>query len=170
MEQVVGVLRVSERRACKVLQQPRSSQRRKPTGADKDQMLTKRSYGYRRVWALLRREGWEVNRKRVQRLWQQAGLRVKAVQPRRRRAGSGENSCTARRAEQPNHVWSYDFLLDRTEDGRQLKLMPVVDEYTRECLAIEVDRSITSKEVLQVLWGLMDERGEPGYIRSDNGP
>ena len=173
------VLSVSERRACKVLDQPRSTQRRRPITADKDQVLIERMkelsgqnprYGYRRVWANLRREGWRVNRKRVQRLWQHAGLRVKAVQPRRRRIGSGENGCTVRRAEQPNHVWSYDFLLDRTEDGRQLKLMPVVDEYTRECLAIEVDRSITSTEVLGMLSRLMDEHGVPGYIRSDNGP
>ena len=127
-------------------------------------------YGYRRVWASLRREGWQVNRKRVQRLWQQAGLRVVVKQTRRRRVGSGENSCAVRRAQQPNHVWSYDFLMDRTEDGRQLKLLVVVDEYTRECLALEVDRSLTSKEVIQVLWRLMEERVEPGYIRSDNGP
>lgn len=127
-------------------------------------------YGYRRVWASLRREGWQVNRKRVQRLWQQAGLRVVVKQTRRRRGGSGENSCAVRRAQQPNHVWSYDFLMDRTEDGRQLKLLVVVDEYTRECLALEVDRSLTSKEVIQVLWRLMEERVEPGYIRSDNGP
>ncbi len=176
---MVDVLNVSERRACEVLEQPRSTQRYRPVRADQDQALLMRMrrlaeqnprYGYRRVWASLRREGWEVNRKRVQRLWRQAGLRVRIAQTRRREAGSGENSCTARRAEYPNHVWSYDFLMDQTEDGRRLKLMPVVDEYTRECLTIEVGRSITSKEVLQVLSRLMDERGEPGCIRSDNGP
>lgn len=127
-------------------------------------------YGYRRVWAGLRREGWGVNRKRVQRLWQQAGLKVVTKQTKRRRLGSGENGCAMKRAEYPNHVWSYDFLMDRTEDGRQLKLLPVVDEYTRECLAIEVGRSITSKEVVGVLSRLIQQRGEPGYIRSDNGP
>lgn len=127
-------------------------------------------YGYRRIWASLRREGWEVNRKRIQRLWQQAGLRVPARQTKRRRTGSGDNGCAVRRAEHPNHVWSYDFLMDRTEDGRRLKVMPVVDEYTRECLAIEVDRSITAGDVVRVLSKLMDERGEPGFIRSDNGP
>ncbi len=176
---MVQVLNISERRACKVLDQPRSTQRRRPVTAEKDRVLVERMrelsgryprYGYRRVWASLRREGWRVNRKRVQRLWQQAGLRVRTVQARRRRVGSGGNSCVVRRSEYPNHVWSYDFLMDRTEDGRRLKLMPVVDEYTRECLSIEVDRSITSKEVAQVLWRLMEERGEPGYIRSDNGP
>ncbi len=176
---MVQVLNISERRACKVLDQPRSTQRRRPVTAEKDRVLVERMrelsgqyprYGYRRVWASLRREGWRVNRKRVQRLWQQAGLRVRTVQARRRRVGSGGNSCVVRRSEYPNHVWSYDFLMDQTEDGRRLKLMPVVDEYTRECLSIEVDRSITSKEVAQVLWRLMEERGEPGYIRSDNGP
>lgn len=179
VEHVVGVLNVSERRACEVLQQPRSTQRYRPGRADKDQVLMERirelagqnpRYGYRRVWASLRREGWELNRKRVQRLWREAGLRVPTRQTRRRRTGSGENSCVARRSEYPNHVWSYDFLMDRTEDGRRLKLMPVVDEYTRECLVIEVGRSITSTGVVEVLWGLMEERGEPGYIRSDNGP
>ncbi len=179
MEHVIGVLNVSERRACKVLQQPRSTQRRRATRADKDQVLVERMkevsrdnprYGYRRVWANLRREGWRVNRKRVQRLWQQEGLRVPVKQVKRRRMSSGENGCAVRRAEQPNHVWSYDFLMDRTEDGRQLKLLPVVDEYTRKCLTLEVDRSITSKEVVGVLWRLMEERGEPGFIRSDNGP
>ncbi len=127
-------------------------------------------YGYRRVWASLRREGWQVNRKRVQRLWQQEGLKVPVKQVKHRRMGSGENSCAVRRAEHQNHVWSYDFLMDRTEEGRQLKLLPVVDEYTRECLAIEVDTSLSSKQVVQVLSRLMQQRGEPRYIRSDNGP
>ena len=179
MEHAIEVLNVSERRACKVLGQPRSSQRRRPARAEQDQLLVQRMkelseqnprYGYRRVWASLRREGWQVNRKRVQRLWQQAGLRIVAKQTRRRRMGSGESSCAVRRADQPNQVWSYDFLMDRTEDGRQLKLLPVVDEYTRECLSIEVERSVTSKQVLQLLSRLMQERGEPGYVRSDNGP
>ncbi len=111
-----------------------------------------------------------MNRKRVQRLWQQAGLRVATKQTKPRRLGSDENGCAMRHSEYPNHVWSYDFLMDQTEDGRRLKLMPVVDEYTREWLALEVDRSITSKEVVGVIWRLMEERGEPGYIRSDNGP
>lgn len=179
MEHVVTTLNVSERRACEVLGQPRSTQRRRPGRAERDQVLMERMkqvsrdnprYGYRRVWADLRREGWAVNRKRVQRLWQQAGLRVPTKQIKRRRLGSGENGCAVKRAEYPNHVWSYDFLMDRTEDGRQLKLLPVVDEYTRECLAIEVDRSITSKEVIEVLSRLIEQQGEPGYIRSDNGP
>ncbi len=131
-------------------------------------------YGYRRVWALLRREGWLANKKRVQRLWREAGLRVPASsreRKRRRLTGtSSENGCTRRRAEYPGHVWSYDFAMDATEDGRRLKMMPVVDEYSRECLALEAERSITAEGVVEILEGLFTERGEPAYIRSDNGP
>jgi putative transposase len=127
-------------------------------------------YGYRRVWALLRREGWEVNKKRIQRLWREAGLKVPAKERKRRRLGTSENGCARRRAEYVDHVWSYDFTMDATEDGRRLKVMPIVDEYTRECLALEVERSITAEEVVKVLDRLFTERGEPAYIRSDNGP
>jgi transposase InsO family protein len=128
-------------------------------------------YGYRRVWALLRREGWAVNRKRVQRLWREAGLKVPQKQHKSRRlSGSSENSVTRRRAEHPGHVWSYDFAMDATEDGRRLKLMPVVEEYTRECLALPTERSITASEVIQTLAYLFAERGAPQYPRSDNGP
>jgi putative transposase len=103
-------------------------------------------YGYRRVWALLRREGWHVNAERIYRLWREEGLRVPNKQRRRRRlVGTGENGSSRRQAEYSDHVWSYDFVMDRTEDGRTLKMMPVVDEYTRECLALEVERSITSQ-------------------------
>jgi putative transposase len=127
-------------------------------------------YGYRRVTALLRREGWSVNRKRVHRLWRQAGLKVPQVQRKRRRLGSSDNSCTRRRSERPNHVWSYDFIDDQTADGRRLKVLPVVDEYTRECLTIEVERSLTAEDVVSTLEYLFEVRGEPEHIRSDNGP
>jgi transposase InsO family protein len=129
-------------------------------------------YGYRRVWALLRREGWEVNKKRVQRLWREADLKIPRKQRKKRRLapGSSENGCTRRRAEYIDHVWSYDFAMDQTEDGRRLKVMPIVDEYTRECLALEMERSITASEVIETLERLFTERGEPDYIRSDNGP
>jgi putative transposase len=130
-------------------------------------------YGYRRVWAMLRREGWQVNKKRVHRLWREEGLKVPQKQRKRRRLveGASENGCTKRRAEHKDHVWSYDFVMDRTEDGgRTLKMMPVVDEYTRECLCIEVERSITAKEVVKTLAALFTHRGEPAFIRSDNGP
>jgi len=129
-------------------------------------------YGYRRVWAMLRREGWRANKKRVHRLWRREGLKVPAKQRKRRRLpeGTSANGCTKRRAERKDHVWSYDFVMDRTEDGRRLKMMPIVDEHTRECLAIEVERSITANDVVAALARLFDERGEPSYIRSDNGP
>jgi putative transposase len=126
-------------------------------------------YGYRRVWALLRREGWEVNKKRVLRLWREQGLKVPRVKQHksRRLLGGGENGCTRRRAEYPNHLWSYDFAMDSTEDGRRLKVMPVVDEYTRECLSLEAERSIKACRVIDTLGRLFIERGEPDYIRSD---
>jgi putative transposase len=129
-------------------------------------------YGYRRVWALLRREGWKVNKKRVHRLWREEGLKVLEKQRKRRRLweGGSENGCTRRKAEHKNHVWSYDFVMDRTENGRTLKMMPIVDEYSRECLSIEVERSITAKEVVNTLASLFAHRGEPAFIRSDNGP
>lgn len=172
--------RISERRACRVLEQPRSSQRYVGKNADKDVAVVEKMsalsrdnprYGYRRVWALLRREGWAVNKKRVQRLWKEQGLKVPQKQHKRRRLfGGGENSCTRRKAEYRGHVWSYDFAMDATEDGRRLKVMPVVDEYSRECLALEMERSITSEEVVATLERLFIERGAPEYIRSDNGP
>jgi putative transposase len=120
---------------------------------------------------LLGREGWEVNKKRVQRLWREAGLKVPPSSRvrKRRRLGSSENGCTWRRAEYIDHVWSYDFAMDATEDGRRLKMMPIVDEYSRECLALEAERSITAEDVIETLDRLFSERGEPAYIRSDNG-
>jgi putative transposase len=127
-------------------------------------------YGYRRVWALLRREGWMVNKKRLYRLWREEGLKVPDKQPKRRRLGKSENSCTRKRATYLNHIWSYDFVMDRTEDGRRLKMMPIVDEYTRECLTVEVERSITAEDVAGTLPSLFRRRGEPAFIRSDNGP
>ncbi len=179
MEHLQKSFRVSERRACRMVDQPRSSQRHASTKAAKDATLCERMislsrenprYGYRRVWALLRREGWEVNKKRVQRLWREADLKVPAKQHKRRRVRPSHNDCTKRRAEYVDHVWSYDFAMDSSQDGRRLKLMPVVDEYSRECLSIDVERSITSEEVVDTLRRLFSERGAPEYIRSDNGP
>jgi putative transposase len=164
-----------------VISQPRSSQRYEGRKIDRDralleQMLTlsreNPRYGYRRVWALLRREGWPVNKKRVHRLWRQEGLKVPEKQHKRRRflLGGSENGCTRRRAEHKDHVWSYDFVMDLTEEGRRLKMMPVVDEYSRECLSIDVERSITAEDVVATLTSLFLSRGGPAYIRSDNGP
>jgi putative transposase len=127
-------------------------------------------YGYRRVWALLRREGWPVNKKRIYRLWREEGLKVPDKQRKSWRLGDSENSCTRRQATHLNHVWSYDFVMDETEEGRRLKMMPVVDEYSRECLSIEVERSISAQDVVSTLTSLFRRRGEPAFIRSDNGP
>jgi putative transposase len=171
---------VSERRACRVLGQPRSTQRQQPkTTKEEEGRLVARMlelvrqhprYGYRRIWALLRREGWRVNRKRVYRLWRQQGLKVPRKQRKKRRLGCSANSCVRRPAEHKDHVWAWDFLHDRTADGRPLKWLTLVDEYTRECLALEVRRGMTAQAVSAVLAGVVRERGAPGHIRSDNGP
>jgi len=128
-------------------------------------------YGSERVHQLLVGTGWRVNLKRVHRLWKQEHLQVPGKQHKRRRLpGRSANGCVRCKAQHPNHVWSYDFLADRTEDGRQLKLLAVIDEYTRECLAIETGRTFTSRDVKLTLQYLFALRGAPEHIRSDNGP
>jgi len=125
-------------------------------------------YGYRRIAVLLRREGWDVNRKRVHRIWKSEGLGLPRRRPRRRRMGTvGE---MINKAEYPNHVWSYDFVEDRTERGGKLRILVIIDEYTRECLAIRVEPSIPASVVIEVLEWLFLTRGVPKHIRSDNGP
>jgi putative transposase len=170
---------VSERRACRVLGQHRSTQRQRPQAKDGEQRLVARilelvrqhpRYGYRRVWALLRREGWRVNRKRVHRLWRQQGLKVPRKQRKKRRLGSSANSCVRRPARHKDHVWAWDFLHDRTTNGGPLKWFTLVDEYTRECLALEVRRGMTARAVSAALAGVVRERGAPVHVRSDNGP
>jgi transposase InsO family protein len=126
-------------------------------------------YGYRFVWAKLRQAGWRVNRKRIYRLWVQEGLKVPKKQHKKRRLGHGDNSCVRRKAEHKDHVWTWDFIFDRTTNGRSLKWLSIVDEYTRECLALEVERGITSQRVIDVLAELFRIRGVPKHIRSDNG-
>ena len=172
-------LEVSQRRACQVLSQPRGTQRYQPHRVDEDKALVgdiKRlsrlhpRYGYRRITALLRAEGWCVNRKRVYRLWRQEGLKVPGKKGTHKRLGDSENSCLRRRAEHINHVWSYDFVTDQTQDGRRLKLLVVLDEYTRESLTIEVARSLKAPDVIATLGYLFAIRGAPEYLRSDNGP
>jgi len=147
VEQVQRRMDVSERRTCRTLEQPRATQRLVPIRPDRDQPLVRKlhelsrrhpRYGYRMIAALVRREGWNVNRKRIHRLWRQEGLQVPRTSGKRRRCGTSANGCTRRRAEHVNHVWTYDFLYDQTADGRRLKLLAVVDEFTRECLALEV--------------------------------
>ncbi len=170
---------MSERRACKVIEQNRSTQR-KPNKIKGDEeelvgdviaLATKYGrYGYRRITAMLRRDGWRVNHKRVQRIWREEGLRVPSRQPKRGRLWLNDGSCIRKRAEFKDHVWTYDFVSERTKDGRPIKMLTVVDEFTRESLAIEVRRTMKSGDVIEVLGNLFLERGVPFHIRSDNGP
>jgi transposase InsO family protein len=161
-----------------VLGQPRSPQRHEPEEREDEGRLTERivelageygRYGYRRITALLIGERWRVNHKRVERIWRAEGLKVPAKQPKRGRLWLNDGSCVRLRAERPNHVWSYDFVFDRTHDGRALRLLTIVDEYTRESLSIDVERNLTSAHVLERLAELFVWRGTPAYLRSDNG-
>ena len=171
-------LGVSERRACRVVGQARSTQRHRPRVAEDEPRLVSRivglarqygRYGYRRITALLRAEGWRVNAKRLERIWRQEGLKVPKKQPKRGRLWWNDGSCVRKRAEHRDHVWSYDFVFDRTHDGRPLRMLTMVDEYTRECLTIDVARQYRSEQVLDRLADLFLERGNPTYLRSDNG-
>lgn len=127
-------------------------------------------FGYRRITRLLRNEGWDVNYKRIYRLWRQEGLKVPQKQRKRRYLGTSENGCIRHRAERQDHVWALDFIHDRTVHGQPVKMLGIIDEYTRECLALEVHRSITADRVLDVLVNLFLTRGVPTHLRSDNGP
>jgi transposase InsO family protein len=127
-------------------------------------------YGYRRITALLHAEGWRVNHKRVERIWRKEGLKVPQKQPKRKRLWFNDGSCLRLRPERKDHVWSYDILSTRTDDGRLVRILPIIDEYTRECLSIVVARNITSQDVVDKLADLFIERGIPEHIRSDNGP
>jgi putative transposase len=179
VEHVVAELGVPERRACRVLGQHRSTQRKPPSRPEDEAALTADiialatqygRYGYRRITALLRAAGWRVNRKRVERIWRREGLKVPQKQPKRGRLWLNDGSCTRLRPEHANHVWSYDFVEDRTHDGRKYRLLNVVDEFTRECLAIRVSRKLNSTDVVDLLSDLFILRGVPEHIRSDNGP
>ena len=127
-------------------------------------------YGYLRITMMLREEGWRVNHKRIERLWRQEGLKVPAKQPKRRRLWLNDGSCIRLRPQHRDHVWSYDFVFSRTHDGRPVRMLTLIDEFTRECLAIDVTRRMTSEDVLERLSDLFIHRGPPEYIRSDNGP
>ena len=127
-------------------------------------------YGYRTVAGLLRLAGWRVNRKRVERIWKQEGLKVPRKQPKRARLWLNDGSCVRLRPQHKDHVWSYDFVHDRTHNGRPLKILTLIDEYTRECLALRVERRMSSEQVLETLAELFVFRGVPDHIRSDNGP
>jgi transposase InsO family protein len=127
-------------------------------------------YGYRKIAALLRDAGWLVNTKRVERIWRREGLKVPQKQPKRGRLWLNDGSCIRLRAEYRNHVWSYDFVEDRTHDGRKYRMLNVIDEFTHECLAIRINRKLKAVDVIDVLSDLFILRGVPGHIRSDNGP
>ncbi len=178
MEHVKGKLDVSERRVCRVIGQPRSTQRDNPIVKDDEECLRSEvirlagkygRYGYRRITALLKREGFRINHKRVERIWWEEGLKVPKKQPKRGRLWFNDGSCVRLRPTHRNHVWSYDFVADRTHDGRSVKMLTVIDEYSRECLAIVTERSLKSDDVLDCLTEMFIRHGAPEYIRSDNG-
>src|SRR3954467_942171 len=180
IEHVRDKLQVSERRVCRALGQHRSTQRKRPRGRDDEEQLTADiielarqygRYGYRKIAELLRSTaGWVVNDKRVERIWRREGLKVPEKQPKRGRLWLVDGSCIRLRAERPDHVWSYDFVEDRTHDGRKYRMLNLIDEFTHECLAIRVARKLKAIDVIDVLSDLFILRGVPGHIRSDNGP
>ena len=169
---------MSERRACRVVGQHRSTQRKPARIRSDEKPLTAAiirlaeqydRYGYRRITALLRNDGWIVNAKRVELIWRREGLKVPQKQPRRGRLWLNDGSCVRLRPQYSGHVWSYDFVMDRTHDGRAFRMLTVIDEYSRQCLAIHVQRSLKSDDVLAVLTELFQRHGPPDHIRSDNG-
>jgi len=174
-----AALEMSQRRACNVVGQPRATQRHRSQPDAAERRLRARLHafsrqrpraGYRTACGQLRQEGLRVNVKRVQRLWREEGLKVPRRQCKKRRLGSSANGSQRLKATRPNEVWSYDFVSDQTSDGRRLKFLCVVDEFTRECLALVVRRSFRAKDVIGVLAELMAQRGVPAHLRSDNGP
>lgn len=178
MDNVQEILEVSERRACRVIEQPRSTQRQEAQIKEDEPILREQiirlacqygRYGYRRVTGLLRNGGRLVNRKRVERIWRQEGLKVPRKQPKRRRLWLKDGSCIRLRPEYPKHVWSYDLMADRTSNGKPIRILNIIDEYSRECLSVSVDRKMNSYDVIEQLAELFVERGTPDYLRSDNG-
>ena len=172
-------LDVSERRACRVVGQYRSTQRRQPTPRPDQANLTQAvislaekfgRYGYRRITALLNREGWRVSVGRVYRIWRREGLKVPQKQPKRGRLWLNDGSCVRLRPTHKGHVWSYDFVQDRTHEGKVFRMLCIIDEFTRECLAIRAERRLNSRDVLDELGELFVRHGPPEHIRSDNGP
>ena len=171
--------RFSERRACRTLGQARATQRKVPRASEFEKRLVARiielairfgRYGYRRITALLKREGWRVNHKRVERIWRQEGLKVPKKQPKRGRLWFNDGSCARLRPEYRNHVWSYAFVHCRTDDGKVFRTLNILDEFSRECLAIRVKRKLNSTDVTDALTDQFILRGPPAFVRSDNGP
>ena len=163
-----------------VLGQARATQRHNPPPPSDEKQLTKDilelatkygRYGYRKITALLNNQrGWRVNHKRVERIWRREGLKVPNKQPKRGRLWLNDGSCIRLRPEYKDHVWSYDFMIDRTANGRTFKILNIMDEFTRECLAIRVARKIKTQDVIDLLFQLFIFRGIPEHLRSDNGP
>ncbi len=179
MQEAQDEFQLSERRVCRAWGQPRSTQRYVGRRASDEESLLLRvvqlasqygRYGYRRITALLQREGWQVNHKRVERLWRQEGLKVPAKQPKRGQLWLNDGSCLRLKPEFPGHVWSYDFVVDRTHDGRAFRILNVIDEFTRECLAVKVARQLDHEDVQECLMELFCAHGVPVHLRSDNGP
>jgi transposase InsO family protein len=179
VEHVRAEFGVPERFACHVLGQHRSTQRKNPRMPGDEAALTADiialarqygRYGYRRITALLREAGWLVNRKRVERIWRREGLKVFQKQPKRGRLWLNDGSCVRLLPEYPDHVWSHDFIEERTHNGRKFRLLNIIDEFTRECLAMRVNRKLNSVDVIDALSDLFILRGIPGHVRSDNGP
>ena len=172
-------LQVSERRACKVLGQPRNTQRYVATPDKLTEEVRPHvielakeygRYGYRKVTDLLKNQGWDVGKDRVYTIWRQEGLKVPPKQPKRGRLWFTDGSCIRHRPLFKNHVWSYDFVSDQTHDGRKFKILNIIDEYSIECLLSLVKRRINSQDVILALADLFLQRGCPKHIRSDNGP
>jgi transposase InsO family protein len=170
---------VSERRACQVVGQLRGTQRYVPAPQTEREKLRERivqlatqygRYGYKTITDMLRLEGWEVGKDRVYSIWREEGLKVPHKQPKRGRLWLADGSCIRLRPHYKNHVWSYDFVSEKTHDGRPFRILNIIDEYTRECLATYVARRIRSQDVIFVLADLFIEHGVPQHIRSDNGP
>ena len=160
-----------------MLRQHRSTQRKLPQGrADEDRLVADMielarqygRYGYRRIAALLRDAGWQVNDKRVERLWRREGLKVPSRQPKKGRLWLNDGSCIRLRPEYRDHVWSYDFVHCRTDDGKVFRTLNILDEFSRECLTIRVRRKLNSTDVIDALTDLFILRGVPAFIRSDN--
>jgi transposase InsO family protein len=171
--------RVSERRVCLLVKQPRGTQRYQVTQRSDEELLTRAivqlaaeygRYGYRRITAMLKRDGWQVGKDRVERIWRREGLKVPKRQKPRGRLWLNDGSCVRLRPERKNHVWSYDFVSTKTHDGRTVRMLNLIDEYTRECFAIRTERRLGSKDVLETLADVMIAHGVPEHIRSDNGP
>jgi putative transposase len=163
-----------------VFGQARTTQRHKVTASSDEEELTRDiialatrygRYGYRRITALLRNErGWRVNHKRVERIWRREGLKVPQKQPKRGRLWLNDGSCIRLRPERKDHVWSYDFMIEHTANGKAFKILNIIDEYTRESVGVKVERKIKAQDVVDKLFDLFILRGVPEHIRSDNGP